>query len=222
MLRVEYTAGDEDGMIAQMMPDNKVIVEAGSYLGRSSYAIAANLNPTCELHAIDIWDTGLQYFSVEDQLSDFEKQKTKGSKKKMQRAARLAEKTGSWYSGWALFTQDYANAIPFKMLINEYVIPNNFSAVFIDGNHEYDSVVNDICKFNVNDEVLLFGDDFTYTFPDVTKAVGVIKEETGRILVSLPDSATWFLWPVKGPWANKLNTFLDLAEKDRKYLRGER
>jgi hypothetical protein len=208
-------------MIAQMMPESGIIVEAGSYLGRSSYAIAANLNPTCTLHCIDIWDTNLLYFSVEDQLSQFEQNNTKGSKKKMQRAARLAQKTGSWYPGWAMFTQDFVNAIPFKMRISDYTIPDNVSAVFIDGNHEYHDVLADIRKFNVNEEILLIGDDFCWTFPGVIQAVGTIKEETGRILISLPDSATWFLWPRKGPWANKLNTFLNRAGRDHKYLRGE-
>jgi hypothetical protein len=207
-------------MIAKMVPDNGIVVEAGCYLGRSSYAIAANLKPTCTLHAIDVWNTDLLYFSVADQISQFEKNNTKGSKEKLQHAARLAEQTGSWYPGWALFTQG-CNAVPFKMRIDEYVIPNNVCAVFIDGNHTYDDVIADIRKFNVNEEILLIGDDFCWTFPDVTQAVGVIKEETGRTLVSLPDSATWFLWPRKGTWANKLNMFLNRAGRDLKYLRGE-
>lgn len=204
--------------VAQMMPDNGIIVEAGCYLGRSSYVIGSNLNPSCTFHGIDIWSTELRCFSPEHQLGQFEKSKLKGLKQNVHIAAHLAKTLGSWLPGWSLFTHDCISAVPFKMRIDQYVIPDHVCAVFIDGNHDYDDVIADIRKFNVNEEILLTGDDFSIVFPDVKRAVHEIKEETGRVLVNVPASAMWLLWPLKGPWANKLDIFLDRAERDFNYL----
>ena len=200
--------------VAQMMPSNGLIVEAGCYLGRSSYAIGRNLRDGCEFHCIDLWSTEHLHFSVDAQINQFHANRTKGNIRKMKRAANLAAKTKSWYPGWAKFTEECNSAIPFKMDIKDYTVDPCTSAVFIDADHSFDAVINDIRKFNINEEVLLLGDDFTYYWPDVTKAVGMIKEETGRILVSVPNSATWFLWPIKGYWADQLPEFLARAQRD--------
>lgn len=204
--------------VAQMLPDHSVMIEAGSYLGRSSYAIGKNMNPSCTLHCIDVWDTDLAYFSPASQLSSFANGRTKGSPRKMDRAARLAKDTGSWQPGWEQFTKDCDNIMSFAMNIHDYVVPNDMSAVFIDADHSFDSVMSDIRKFNVDVESLLLGDDFSYYWPDVARAVGMIKEETKRTLISVPESTTWFLWPMEGYWADKLPEFLQRAERDRQYL----
>jgi hypothetical protein len=204
--------------IAQMMPDNSIIAEAGCYLGRSSYAIGANLNPTCRLHCIDIWSTEFEYFSVNSQVRQFDSGRTLGSKRNMDLAAKKASRTNSWYDGWEHFTYNCKNITPFKSYIADYQVPADLKAVFIDGTHTYDEVLKDIRKFNINPEVLLIGDDFCPSWQDVLRAVGTVKEETKKTLYCAPDSAAWFLWPQHGHWADKLTDFMSIAERDLAYI----
>lgn len=204
--------------VAQMMPDNSIIAEAGCYQGRSSYAISSNLNITCELHCIDIWSTDFEHFSVNAQVKQFNSNRTMGSKRNMDIAARKANRSGSWYDAWSHFTRSCENITPFKCLIEEYDVPYNLKAVFIDGTHTYKEVLNDISQFNINSEVLLIGDDFCPSWPDVLRAVGSMKEETKRTLYCAPDSSIWFLWPQYGHWSDKLADFMARAERDLAYI----
>jgi hypothetical protein len=222
---------------SQMMPNNSLFVEAGSFLGRSSLAIGANINPTSTLHCIDPWTTDTDNYSISDRISALEagameygevNRVSDQMRSNFYKAAELAV-SGSWLPAFKSFTSGcdiVCHAVP----LEEYEPrPRLTSVVFLDAQRATDNDVtpggdphkaytnldNQLSRFINNRDILIIGNDFSPNWSSNILAVGQNKEKSRRALFCPADSALWFLWPTVGYWAAKLGDFSDRAERDR-------
>ena len=223
--------------VAQMMPNDSLCVEAGSFLGRSSVAIGANINPTATLHCIDPWTTDTDNYSVEDRISALEagameygavNRISDQLRSNFYMSAKMAA-TGSWQPAFDFFTRG-CNIVCYATTLERYHPQlKSTSVVFLDTQRATDNDVtpggdphkaytnlnNQLSRFINNRDILIIGNDFSPNWSSNILAVGQNKEKSRRSLFCPADSALWFLWPTVGYWAAKLGDFSDRAERDR-------
>lgn len=229
--------------VAQLMPHNSLFVEAGSFLGRSSLAIGANLDNGCRLHCIDPWTTDTDNYSVEDRIHALDSGAMEYGKvnrvsdlmrSNFRIAANLAS-NGSWQPAFEIFTAG-CNIVPQAMTAEQYQLrPRRTSAVFLDTQRAtdnditpggspgraHDNLRKHMDLFDVRREILIIGNDFSPNWSANILAVGRNKEKSRRALFCPADSALWFLWPTQGHWADLLGEFSARAERDRtEYWKG--
>ncbi len=72
-------------------------------------------------------------------------------------------------------------------------VDNSLAFVFIDGGHDYDSVVADLRAWwpKVQPGGYLTGDDYQPSWPGVIKAVNDFSEEVGVLFKIVPDTVHW-------------------------------
>ena len=229
--------------VARLMPDHSLFVEAGSFLGRSSLAIGANINPLCRLHCVDPWTTSTDNYSVNDRIAALESGAMEYGavnrvsdlmRSNFHIAANLAS-GGSWLPAFKIFT-DGCNIVHWPVPVEQYdPMPRMTSVVFLDTqratdnditpggnpNKAYDNLSRHMSMFDINREILIIGNDFSPNWSANILAVGKNKEKSRRSLFCAADSALWFLWPTQGYWADKLGKFSACAERDRiEYWKG--
>lgn len=189
------------GYTASIIKSNSIMIEIGSFIGRSSWAIASNLPQGARLHCIDVWDFTPRY---DPSIVSFKSCNCADQEKVF--ATNLATSKKSWRPVFDAYTKDLINIIPFQMNSNQYEIDkDNTSIIFIDGGHNFADVDQDLRKYNYNDEILLLGDDYTWTYPGVIQAV--CKWQSNRVMIRFPKSKLWFLWPTKGYYIDLLSDF---------------
>lgn len=229
--------------VAHMIPEDSLFVEAGSFLGRSSLAIAANLSPNSHLHCIDPWTTDTDNYSVEDRITALESGAMEyGAVNRVSDlmranfhiAANMAS-GGSWQPAFEMFTAG-CRIVPQVMKAEQYRVRlRNTRAVFLDTQRATDNDITPVGSpdrahdnlrkhmdlFDVNREILIIGNDFSPNWSANILAVGRNKEKSRRALFCPADSALWFLWPTQGYWSNLLGEFSACAERDRiEYWKG--
>src|SRR5690349_13242959 len=137
--------------LASCIPSEGILVEVGSYLGRSAWTFAQSVHPSVKVYCIDPWPDNL-----------FPK-----FKENVKTCPNI------------ITIQDLSP----RMAWDKNVRPD---LVFIDGNHSYPHVDEDI-KFwsqQLKKNGILCGHDFHYTWPDVCRAVikhGALLKRSFRV-----------------------------------------
>lgn len=161
--------------LASEAKSHKSIVEIGSWLGRSTRALADNLPPGGRVYCVDTWDgTG------DDPAFAFAKE----------------------YDGNGAFIRFYKNlwdhidagrVVPLRMsslaaskLMRQLRIPVNM--IFVDGCHEYPAVKDDLMNWRplLTADGLLCGHDYTPDWPGVGQAVNELL-----VAEQVPNTGIW-------------------------------
>lgn len=196
------------GITAKIHLPGTTMVEIGSFCGRSSWALSQNLPSNSVLHCVDTWHFSKIYTPDSIRTDCYVSQEEK------QTVFNIAKQNSDWLPAFEYCTQDCTNIKKFKMASESYVADqHNVSAVFIDGGHTFEDANRDISKFDFNDEVLLFGDDFVTPYTGVIKSVFKNQPVRNRLLVKLPKSKLWFLWPTKGFYSTQLGKFQEYVNQ---------
>ena len=179
-------------IVASLVPDNKIFVEFGSFVGKSSFTIASNINDNVRLHCVDRWG----YFEAPEM-------------KTTNIHVETAIQNKDWFYAWSKHLEGFTNIDTFQMLTTEYTATDNVSVAFIDAGHYYKNVCEDISKFDNNLEILLIGDDYIPgAFNELIEAVYFKKNTLNRPLIVFPNSKMWALWPTTGYWKNLLSVVM--------------
>ena len=159
---VKYYLGD----------DNLQLVEIGSYCGESGGIISKTF-PNSILNCVDPWEK----YTEEGSTYDLNEQELV-----LREAERIFDST----------TGTFSNVKKNKMASNKYaelVEPNSIDFIYIDGNHQYSSVVEDLNIWSEKVKVggVIAGHDFGWA--TVSRA---IYEFFGRPPVSVFSDGSWF------------------------------
>ena len=143
--------------ILDLVKPGEIVCEIGVRSGQSSYAF---LHRGCFLYMIDPWEEYEEY--IESSAYRFEDD----------------------YSHVLEMVKEFPNQyqiIREKSGIAHRQIPNNLSLVYIDGNHAYDYVLQDILNYwpKLKKGGWLTGDD--YSMSDIQKAVNEVYSEWCKI-----------------------------------------
>lgn len=151
---------------ASIVPDNGVVVEIGSHLGRSSYCWAKSIPESAILYCIDHWqditDTAL---NVTNRYSKFLKN-----------------------------TKDCKNIIPIKGLAPRINYPNKLIDIFyIDSYHRNPNDLETILFFKkfLKPNGLICGHDYTDQFPSVIQNVKLLEKLYNTKVELYPLSSQW-------------------------------
>ncbi len=166
-------------ILAQRVPPGGIIVELGSFLGKSSWALSKSCDPSVKVYCIDYWDPKylegpkMRGLFKESELDDMLEQFKKN-------------------------VSDCPNIIPIRD--GSYTVPwpedRKIDLVFIDACHSSPHVDNDVeCWIKrLKPNGVLAGHDFKpYKYPDVAKVVMKKSEELG-IPFKLFDRG--FIWAI--------------------------
>lgn len=160
--------------LAQLASESDLIIEAGSFKGRSTRAMADNTEGV--IHAVDPWDGKYEGF-LPPRLDDAH-------------AALCADKDGVRKEFYVnLFDHiTSGRVIPHTELFHQLVIPNA-DMVFIDANHDYNTTRRDILHglSLLQDGGILCGHDYRGEWPGVIRAV---DEVFGRG-IQVEDTIWW-------------------------------
>jgi Predicted O-methyltransferase len=119
----------------------KCIVELGTYLGRSTIALAS----------------GGKVYAVDDFIGD--------------RSEIISdEDRAKIYERFLHNIKGFPNIYPVICDHADYDPPDEVDMVFIDGSHKYNDVIRDILKYKHRDNILICGHDYLW-WPSVKEAV---------------------------------------------------
>lgn len=152
--------------LSETVPANGIVVEVGSYFGRSSWAFAKSVDPSVKVYCIDPWIATEEYNA---RLEDF-KEYTKDC------SNIIAIKGCSPDIPW-----------PAELKID---------LAFIDGNHKSPYVDKDLDHWSkkLSKNGILSGHDFNpKKYPDVCRAVIRASQTLKRPFRIFDDSTIWFL-----------------------------
>ena len=188
--------------IAKNVPDDGKILEIGSWFGRTTKCLYQSKKENVDLTVCDSWT-----FLPEDAKSEagcgggnkelFEAAKTKAVTHNSTRYA-FKHCLGEIYDDINIIHEDSMN----------HEFEEVYDFVFIDGDHTYEGVLNDIMKHIKNEKTLLAGDDFKLVgwndFLGLVKAVLETHKEYNRTLIIPGDekSKMWIMVPTSGYWKN--------------------
>ena len=154
--------------LASRARESKIIVEIGSFRGRSTRAMADNSSPDTKIYCVDPW-TGF-YAGVHPPLSTYV------------------------YNYFAENLADHIvsdKVIPIREFSDCFDIPELKGSVdffFIDGDHSYEGCKFDIqlAKQYIRTGGIIAGHDYVNTWPDVMRAV-----ESEFYRIDLDDTIWW-------------------------------
>lgn len=158
-------------LFAKNLPDKASILEIGSYRGRSSNAIGHAIKGTGKtLYCLDVW-------------RDFEKQ---GIRKDDKSAEFLPPTDFAIFEDFLKETEWFSENI--RVLrgstrqFRDFLPPNFFSMIFIDGAHDYENAFRDISAALkcLRKGGLICGHDFISNAPGVIKAVNELIVGPGK------------------------------------------
>lgn len=144
---------------AKMVPENGVILEIGSFFGRSAIALAEGA-PSAKVYCIDLFDTFVNTeFTSDHPGGDFWQ----------------IGKTYNKVTEFAEFTKGY-NIIPLKLPANRKVYPyenEDIDLLFLDGSHKNPSDMLYLTYFKefLKKDALICGHDYADEYPDVIRNV---------------------------------------------------
>ena len=180
--------------LASLVPENGSILEVGSFVGRSTFALAENKPAGVDLHVVDTFEINNLYPSDLTTSVNID-----GSKELLDSIQSIAKDSGSWLES---FKYCLTPRIVEQLTINvssskNYIVPKEFDMVFIDASHSFDDVIYDIRKYSSN-KTLLVGDDFGVKAPGVATAISAIRDYRSALrgtLVVPANSKIWILIP---------------------------
>jgi predicted O-methyltransferase YrrM len=159
-----WMSGLELEWLAQTAKDKKVIIEVGSFKGRSTRALADNTNGT--IYAVDLWDGARQLYEVYNPNSTDEalvhyivmhQNGTDQTQKEFE-----SNLSNHILSGRVIIVRD--------VFTNMYV--HNPDFIFIDAIHEYQALKDDVAHaLRMMKSGILSGHDYHSSWPGVIQAV---------------------------------------------------
>lgn len=155
--------------LAACVGENGIVVEIGSYFGRSSWAWAQSVPPSAKVYCIDPWpDSKLVRGIFDANIEDFKS-----------------------------FVQDCPNILPIQGLSPHVPWPKDRLAdvIFVDGNHSSPHVDNDLAFWSdmLKPNGILCGHDFNpYRYRDVCEAVIALSKSKEWPFRIFQDSTIWF------------------------------
>lgn len=169
---------EEIKRLAESLPSHSTVLEIGTWLGRSTWCWLTYMPETCSLYSVDP-------FLIEKPEKQAKRQKKTWRNPKINKIMDYALINGDqktfdhiiashprknllkkFYQGTS---QDYASLYPTEQ----------YEIVWIDGDHLYDAVDNDLKNFE-NRTKIICGDDYDASLPDVVRAVDEMIIRTGR------------------------------------------
>jgi hypothetical protein len=132
------------------------ILEIGSFLGRSTHALLSGMKPEGILYAVDPFDIQTYKCLLDPEYSEI-------------------------YEKFLKNVSEFKNITVLRKTSKEAVDilkDLSFDMIFIDGDHSYEEVKNDIKYWLPKTKKLLCGHDYNKYFPDVVKAV---DESLGKV-----------------------------------------
>jgi predicted O-methyltransferase YrrM len=166
--------------LAQRVPENGIIVEVGSFMGRSSWALAKSCDKTVNVICVDAWppytfnNEDLKKLSAYQEGMEFD---ISHFRKNISDCPNIEVMEGC------------STEIPWE---KERLI----DLIFIDGDHESPGVNNDLeCWFErLKPDGIFSGHDFNVgVFPDVCKAVIEKSEKENLPFKLFEKSAIWVI-----------------------------
>lgn len=145
--------------LANAAMDCKIIIEFGSFMGRSTRSLADNSPNDCKIYAVDPW-TGF-YPKVIPPISTYVLPNF---------IENLKEHV------------DSGKVTPCRMYSDTFTISQKADMVFIDGDHSREGVISDIVKAIsiLKPNGMLCGHDYNHThWPDTAQAVNELLGEVG-------------------------------------------
>lgn len=161
---------NELNWLAKHARGHNTIVEVGSYYGRSARCILDNFDGV--LYCIDPWNGPL--------LNNSEK--VIGGVNQYVYERFLENMNGHFHSG---------RVIPFRGVLNDFEIPGRIDMIFIDGDHRYEAVKNDInlALGMVRAGGIISGHDYCPEWSGVKRAV----DETFGSDVNIYEGIWWVI-----------------------------
>lgn len=164
--------------LALALPENSVMVEVGTFLGRTAFVLAAT-RPDCHLAVVDPFDADVPAWLASGNI--------RGDRSRYVGCDQL--KT---------FAQMMAPCENYIALVVRSPLPGRFPAepaslVFIDAAHNYDAIKADLDYWSryVVSNTALCGHDFCDEFSDVKRAVNEFAAVHGLRVHVEPDTTIW-------------------------------
>jgi len=182
--------------LAGLVPENGNILEVGSFLGRSTYALYHGKPASVQLEIVDT------FIISEDYSADIENYTNLlGNKDLAAESISIASNTGSWLESFKhCVTPNVANQLTINVTTSkEYKLSKEFDMVFIDANHYSLNVIADIKKF-AGPNTLLVGDDFGPLYVGIPIALAAVRKELKGTLIVPENSKIWIMIPTTGYW----------------------
>jgi predicted O-methyltransferase YrrM len=189
-------------LAASMIEPGKDFLEIGAFLGRTSWVISQNLPDSASLTCVDQWRFSSIYNPEKIIFKNCD-----SSVEQKNFARELAIEKGSWKPVFEHYTRYCLNITAKQTTTNLLSLDKEYSMIFLDGDHKFEQVDADLSKIDYSPDVLLFGDDFTWMYKDVVAAVCKAQGTHNRILIRLPKTKLWFLWPTQGYYKDLLGQF---------------
>ena len=166
-------------ILAQRVPSKGIIVELGSFLGRSSWALAKSCDPTVKVYCIDYWDP-------------------KYLEGPIMRGIFVACEHSDMLEQFKENVSDCPNIIPIRD--GTYTVPwpedRKVDLVFIDACHSSPHVDNDVAYWikKLKPSGVLAGHDFKpYKYPDVAK---VVMSTSKKLKIPFKLFGKGFIWAI--------------------------
>ncbi len=131
--------------------DVKTVTEIGVYLGKS---VAFFSEQGCSVNAVDLFTMG-KWSEISEQV-----------------IAQVTEEAGPDFYDKFMDNMSGVNVVPFRMSSEDASkLLGNTELIYIDAEHTYDQVLNDIKLWDSKASKIICGDDYEDLYPGVIKAV---------------------------------------------------
>ena len=165
-------------MLALSVPENGIIVELGSFMGRSSWTLSQSCHPSAHVYCVDIWQEEALTEEVIEAMSSYQEGRRYNLEQFLEN------------------TKDCENITPIKGYTTEIDWPESLKAdlIFVDACHESPFVDQDIACWlpRLKPSGILAGHDFfPECFPDVCRAVMNTADQLKLPFQLFPPSSIW-------------------------------
>lgn len=185
--------------LASLVRPGGTILEVGSFVGRSTYALYNGKPSSVKLSVIDTFEIVKPYIpnTIINNIN--------GDTDMIYKIVELANKTNSWLDSfkYCLGNDIVSDINIYKQRVEEFAVIKHPDMVFIDGDHTAESVLANMQKF-LNKDTLIVGDDFSFKYPGVALATANIRQYARRTLIVPENSKIYVLVPVEGNYWNHL------------------
>jgi hypothetical protein len=167
--------------LVSTLPENAKILEIGTAFGKSSLSILDGMTPNQTLDVCDLWEKS----HWTDMVNDMKYARTTlfGDKRLINNSLNILATKGI-RKAWESNVMQHPNSNLIKNVFQQTsmsLIDTNYDLVFLDGEHSYSNLSNELKKFR--NVPIICGDDFSYHIGnDVIKAVIDFGKEFHKVL----------------------------------------
>jgi predicted O-methyltransferase YrrM len=167
--------------LVRLLPDNSKILEIGTAFGRSSFSILDGMKQNQSLDVCDLWDN--THWSDLTNDPRYMKDSLFGNKTLIDSAVESVIKIGIRKT-WESHVNFHKNSNLIRNVFQQKSLSlddTNYDLVFLDGDHSYDNLYQELNKFK--HVSIICGDDFSFgENEDVIKAVITFGRENHKFL----------------------------------------